>query len=59
LATYDCVIKESNSERTFSLWETDIVKLLFGWDKKSKKFVRNNSTQNVPLTILEDLWNRY
>ena len=58
LATYGCVIKESNSDRTFSLWETDVIKHLFSWNDDTKTFDIINK-KDIPKTLLEILWNRF
>lgn len=58
LATYGCTIKESNSDRTFSLWELDVIKQQFSWDKERKRF-NLTKNPNVTPTALEVLWNRY
>ena len=58
LATYGCIIKESNSDRTFSLWETDVVRQMFSWNKKTGRFDLTKNPNVVP-TALEVLWNRY
>ena len=54
LATYDCVIGELGSDRTFSLYDLDVVKQMFGW---------NGNTFNLApfrrLTKLEEYWNSY
>lgn len=56
LATYGCIIKESNSDRTFNLWETDVINCLFSYDKDNGRFQK---LPNVPQTLLQILWNKY
>lgn len=58
LATYNCIIKDAKSDRTFSLWDLDIIKQLFAYNQDTGKFDPTKNPQ-VPLTLMEILWNRY
>lgn len=56
LAPYDCIIGELGTERTFSLYEIDVVRQLSSWDDKTKMF---RVQENIPQTNLEIYWNRW